>query len=512
MVFDRLFSSKSGRETLCIGTPEAEAEANPNSLMPLSEIYEDYHDLAGHLSREKFVVIARKGSGKSAFGEFVVGRSKLHPNLFASFVRGSDCHLERLVQLGKATDAYMAPEALFSWLVLTNILKLITENQILRGAKGFNLLQEFLKKNSGYIDINEYQLNEIVTRQGWEVNIEHLRRFFRSKLGRSLEIRSGHAPFYKLLPHLEQAIIEILSGPDEKDNDNRYILFFDDLDVGFIAGNEESCESLISLLRACRRLNNEIFGRHDLNAKAVVLLRDDIEAHLTGMYADTAKLFSSYGVNVSWFQDSYLGAGNEDDLYIKKLINRRIEYAFKKSHLTCDLEDPWSSLVDESLHKQSTFKYVLNNTLFRPRDLILFFKPLENGNFSFPLGRSEILSLTHQYSEELAKEMKNELSSFYSSEQVEMIFNSIGEMSRERDAPFERAKKIIEEQCRDVNPERLLRHLFDRSIIGNVDERRWFTFKCRQPVNSPNPTRLSPDQGIVIQYGINNYVQRHGYA
>ncbi len=512
MVFKKIFSNSKQHQAVFLGSPEAEAEANRNSAMPLLEVYEDYHDLGTQLSREKFIVIARKGCGKSAFGEYVAAKAENEPNLFASFVRGSDCHFERLVQLGKSTDDKMAPEALFTWLVLTNILKLVSENQVTQGNKKFQLLKEFLRKNSGYIEINEYQLNELVTRQGWEVNIEPLRRYFRASRGKNLEIRSGRAPFFKLIPHLEQVLVEILTEETEKNNGNSYVLFFDDLDVGFSSESEDSCESIISLLRACRKINNELFGKHDIDAKVIVFLRDDIEAHLTGRYADTAKLFASYGVKISWFQDSYLGSEHEDELFMRQFINKRIQYAFDKANVPCNTSNPWGSLVDESVNERSTFKYILNNTLFRPRDLLLFFQPLQNGAFKLPLGYSEIQSLVQQYSEELSKEIKNELSSFYSVEQVEMIFNAIGEISKPRDMTYEDATKVITQYCTHVDAGRLLRHLFSRSIIGNVDEKRWFTFKCRQPVNSPNPTQLNPNQKIIIQYGVNAYVQRHGYA
>lgn len=351
----------------------------------------------------------------------------------------------------------------------------MAQNQIAQGDAKFKLLSEFLRKNSGYIDINEYQLNELVARQGWQVNIEPLRRFLRSRLDRSLEIRSGRAPFFKLIPHLEKVLVEILTGRFEIENENSYVLFFDDLDVGFSSDSEASCESIISLLRACRKINNDVFGKHKVNAKIIVFLRDDIEAHLTGMYADTAKLFASYGVKVSWFQDSYLGVENEDDLFMKQFINRRIRYAFDRASLPYKEIDPWGSLVAENAIEKSTFKYILNQTLFRPRDLLLFFQPLENGAFSFPLGRSEIQSLVQQYSEELSKEIKNELSSFYSAEQVEMIFNTIGSISRTRRVTYKEAKEAVAEHCGGVDPGTLLRHLFSRSIIGNVDKNGWFT-------------------------------------
>ena len=63
-----VFASLIGRaqnSKVFLGSPEAEAEATSNSRMPLTEVYEDFHDLLEGLSGEKFIIVGRKGSGKS---------------------------------------------------------------------------------------------------------------------------------------------------------------------------------------------------------------------------------------------------------------------------------------------------------------------------------------------------------------------------------------------------------------------------------------------------------------
>jgi len=64
MVFGSLLKSKK-KESIYLGSPEAEADANPNSRIPLSEVYEDFHQLLPQLMHEKFIVVGRKGSGKA---------------------------------------------------------------------------------------------------------------------------------------------------------------------------------------------------------------------------------------------------------------------------------------------------------------------------------------------------------------------------------------------------------------------------------------------------------------
>ena len=511
-MFNEIFSNKNRNDGILLGSPEAEAEANPNSKTPLLDVYGDFHDLGGKLATQNFIVIARKGCGKSAFGKYVVTKATNEPNLFASFVRGSDYQFEKLVQLGRHHNDNLATEALFTWLVLTNMLRLIVDNQLAHDNKKFKLLQDFLRRNSGYIDIDQYQIDQLVQQHGWTVNIEPLRKFLRVRSADSLEIRSGRAPFYALIPHLEKVIVGILSDKVEIDNNNSYLLFFDDLDIGFKSDNEQSCDSIMSLIRVCRKLNNELFANNNINAKVIVFLRDDIEAYLTNRYADTARVFSSYGVKVSWFQDLYTGNDQEDQLFMKQFINKRIKFAFERAQKTYNKQDPWASLVKENIAERSSFKYVLNNTLFRPRDLLLFFKPLESGAFRLPLGKDQIRSLSELYSEELAREVKNELSSFYDEHQINMIFSAIGSIDASSDVTYTEAENIVHDNCTNVDPGNLLRHLFDRSIIGNIADNGWVTFKCRQPINPTNLASLDESQKIIVQTGVATYVRRHSYA
>lgn len=64
-------NNKIDNEMLFLGSPEAEAEAEalPNSQIPLSSVYDDYSNLVAELQYEKFIILGRKGSGKSAFAE-----------------------------------------------------------------------------------------------------------------------------------------------------------------------------------------------------------------------------------------------------------------------------------------------------------------------------------------------------------------------------------------------------------------------------------------------------------
>ncbi len=502
------FFGSSSRIYLDLGAPEAEAEATSKSRVSLIDVYEDYHDIIPALSGERFIIIGRKGCGKSAFAEYICARSNFEPNLFAKFIRKSETNLERVVQIGKEIGIEIDSESLFRWIIYTNILKLFANNNAIGESKDFELLRQFLKKNSGYIDIREFEITSLISKHGFDVSVEQLKRFA-AKFNKNIEIKSERAPLYKLVPNLEEVIISALKSQIEQSNNNEYVLFFDDLDIDFSTENPLSAQSLVGLIRTCRYINNEIFGKNAISAKVVILLRDDIEAYIASRFADTAKIFASYSTKINWYQEESIA--NENELNLKKFINRRISYAMKKSDLPCNASDPWSSLVkyDQSTEQtRTTFKYITNQTLFRPRDLLLFFRPLSNGKFSYPLGRNEISTLSDAYVEELAKEIKNELSSFYTSIQIETIFNAIRGMLNHTPCSYSDALAEIQNHCKDMDGSAILDHLFDRSIVGSVTSTGWTTFKCRHAPNTSTTARLDKGGNIVVQYGIKNYVYK----
>ncbi len=122
-------------------------------------MYEDYHNLLSELSGEKFIIVGRKGAGKSAFAEYTCARSQTEPNLFSQFIRASEFHMEKAIQIGQQTDDAINSESFFLWLIYTNILKLFVDNAAMQDNKDYELLRQFLQKNSGYINIKDFEIN-----------------------------------------------------------------------------------------------------------------------------------------------------------------------------------------------------------------------------------------------------------------------------------------------------------------------------------------------------------------
>ena len=268
MVFGSLLKNKN-KKALYFGSPEAEGESLPTSRVFLSDVYEDHHDLFNELSHEKFIVVGRKGAGKSAFAEYTYWLAQNDPNIFCSFIRQDVVRLEELVQINDGLSG-STKEHLFKWLIYTNILRLICKNEATNNTKEFNLLKEFLKKNSGFIEINKGEITELAKKHNFEVNVEQFKRFFTTKLGKEIQIKESRAAYYKLLPHLETVIISVLQSRAEVENKNSYVIFFDDLDINFNSDDESSVDTLLNLLRTTKHINNNVFAKNNINAKAII--------------------------------------------------------------------------------------------------------------------------------------------------------------------------------------------------------------------------------------------------
>lgn len=518
MVFGQLSAKlKNKQGVIFLGAPEAEAEALPNSKLPLASVYKDYCELVPSLANEKFIIVGRKGSGKSAFAEYICHLAEDDANLFSRFIRKGQSNIEHIVQIGKTAGHEIERENLYKWLILTNILKLFTDNEAIKNNQYYSELIQFLNKNSGYIDIRNSEIQELVERQGFEISVEYLKRFFSSKLKKNFEIRQTRAPFYKLIPHLRDVLLNALTSPQELENKNSYVLFFDDLDISFDANDKESINNLIALLRVSKEFNNEFFAKNKLDSKIVILLRDDISKKLASFSSDTAKIFSSYAVNINWYQDEYQNNENEKILHIRQFLNDRVRYAFEAAALAYNDDDSFLSLVEEPFKgsqetSKSSFKYVLDHTLFRPRDLLLFFKPLATHRYKLPLSKTDVNHLIGLYCEELVNEIKNELSCFYSGEQIAMIFSAFGEISsccqasQFHSISYENAIQIIEAHCTGVDSKDLLEDMFSRSLIGNSASNRFVYFKHREPAT--DTYEFSSQLSVIVHSALKVYCSK----
>lgn len=456
-------------ENLYIGIPEAESESNIKARVKLDDVFDDFLDVLPEIETEKFIVTGRKGSGKSAIGQILLKRAKESPNQFCSFIRKSDIDLEDIVQISRQIEGVsVEKEVLFKWIILTRILDLITKNEAVQKLKEVRMLRDFLQKNSGYVNINRFEIKEILQTSGFEIYIEKLIHFFRFKQNNEIKLTGQKAPFYKLIPHLEQAILAVLKSDEDKLQGNKYTLIFDDLDIEFKAEKEESVESLLNLIRIVKHYNNNFFSENGIDAKVLILLRDDISDVLIKKSADMAKIFSSYSIPLYWYEHD-LYKRDENLTPLKKFINKRISHAFQKNNYSCK-EDAWKSLINADHEvNESSFKYVIDHTFQSPRDLLLFFQDLNKYKLKIPLTLKEINFLIGKYAIKGKGEIDNALAIHFSPQEIEHIYYVLKALSKSSSFTYYNLCSEMEKYPFKNSEERISEILFMYSLIGNKD-------------------------------------------
>ncbi|MGV3631438.1 MAG: P-loop ATPase, Sll1717 family [Bacteroidota bacterium] len=404
--------NSNGTKSFYFGAPEAEGE-NIDGYK-LTDYFEDYLDILGDLEKGKFIFVGRKGVGKSAIAKFIKEKSEESSKSFATILRISDVSLEGLIQENEDKE-----QLIFEWLALINLVKLIVNNECGQYTQEYDKLKKFLERNLGSVAIDKFQVDERLLKQGGEINFSVLTHVFGGIFKKYFDIKTTKAPFYKLIPPLKEVVKIILDFPVNKENE--FWLLFDDLDVNFDLGNESHNQKIINLLRLAKHYNNDIFKEN--GAKILVFIRDDIRSYIESKYNDSAKIIHSYEIFINWYSQ-FSSSIDENNIPLKRLANRRIEINFKKHKISIQ-GDPWYNLFTSEIGHKSSFKYILDFTFYRPRDIVTFLSAVSSENYSYPISPSNLNKILNVYIKKNLAEIKSELSLYFNETEKDKIFKNL---------------------------------------------------------------------------------------
>lgn len=410
------FSSNTTKG-LYIGKVEAEGENNPGQ--GLKEYYEDYLNINNALAEGKFIIVGRKGVGKSAYVKHLCDNSSLENEILCDVVKNDNISLHKILQL-MPNEIENKACLIYEWIILTEFVKLLLSNENLKYSNGYDALSKFQSINSGLVSLDKWMSVSETTTKSFEVNFYPLKKAFPLNFAKHLEHPQSKAPFYRIIPSLREIVVQMLAY--EANIGINFIVLFDDLDVHFNLRSVEQKSELMDLIRVARDYNTKYFPNQ--NIKVVLMLRDDIAMQLDGIAPDKNKIFSSYEYKLQWYEADK----DMSDEYskLRQFINRRIKIGLNKIGIDAKGKDPWSVLVNNAksldYKGKTAFKYILDYTFYRPRDFVAFFKDIGDYSYKLPLNSDCIKSLVTRYVNWNAQEIKDELTNLYSKEQINDLF------------------------------------------------------------------------------------------
>lgn len=416
-----------------LGVPEAEGEIL-NGKLSFLNCFDDYLHTMEQILNGKFIIVGRKGSGKSAIAKYIMETAgKKEENIGCSLIVPHEYNLEKLIQ--SIPSNLSSPEdIIFEWLIETRLVKAILESKRATYSKGIQALSQFYKKNSGIVDVDQLMVLERNEEQQNQVNINPL-KIFSFIIGRSFQAKEVRAPFYRLIPALRDILKEVLAYDDLKDYE--FYIMFDDLDVNFKLSDASDKNRLLSLIRVARDYNNKYFK--GTNAKVLLFLRDDISERLDGVNSDKTKMLESYSTRLYWYEHN-IARYDEKKILLRQLINKRLQANFENFNIPFNHDDPWKSFVAEDYNAygdRGSFRYILDFTFYRPRDIITIFKDVGNHDYTLPLSTNVVKGLLKVYFQVNVREIKDELSNLYTASQIQNIFSLFSAIAEEPHMAFE---------------------------------------------------------------------------
>lgn len=481
-----------------LGKPDADAEGEEYGSVSFDDFFEDFLDITARINQGCFIILGRKGSGKSAYVKWVMNQQDKDLTTFADKVKGEDLKLHQLIQqLPNEIDERHS--LLFEWIIQIKLIELIAKSARASYSDGVTAIKKFYDSNSGLMSLDGLQMAGLKKTKSLSVDFSSLSKLLPISQRRTIETEYTKAPFYTFIPLLREVLKIIFNYEDLRGVD--YILMFDELDYKFQIKDTTAKTHLMDLIRIVRNYNVDYL--HDSKVKILVFMRDDIGRALDGIANDKGKIFESHAYTINWY-DTIDAKTDELETKLRKFINKRLKANFDYFGFNYNQNDPWLSFVknnDKSIYKsRSAFKHILDHTFYRPRDIINIFGKVGEHTLRLPLSPQDIMKLLRNYAIKNFSEISDELSVIYDTQQMAAFKNTLSALcKRSGPIPYE---VVIEALNASHLGKSELETLIGYSIIAPFDKSKklyYFNFRESHPIEDLK------DYHFVIPYSIQLY-------
>lgn len=414
----------------------------------LADCFQDHHAYLAVKDMNRFLVLGRKGAGKTAIYKRLTRNEPYRLALGHVFDDYPWAHHDLQAQIGVPEER----RYIHSWkyLILLGLSKLLLNDDYQPWGDGeeadaIERLESFVVDSYGSRDPDLSQLFSPTKELRFKTA-------FRTPI---LEI-SGERVRVRDLPIHIQAVNRAIQSNVMKALNPRvsYYVCFDGLDLGL---TEQTYRSrLIGLILAAK----DLFSYAKSNGRflnIVVFLRDDIYQDL--QFEDKNKITENYAVNVRWNV-------KPDELTLKDLMESRF------SRVLGDSKKNWDEVFDETREmpsRQTKYKHICDRTYLRPRDIIKFCNEVlkahkRSASGSELFDNASVQTARAEYSYYLLNELDDEIAKHVPEykEYVEVLKLHGSEVFTFDDF----SSKWTARTSSTTSPSSALESLFDYSVVG----------------------------------------------
>jgi ABC-type dipeptide/oligopeptide/nickel transport system ATPase component len=466
-----------------LAAAETEKERSPELLLG------GFLDAQGYVEKiqdgERFLLLGRKGSGKSAISGRIQLLAEDLPDLLSTEWTLTDFPFNAFAEILRGEET---PEVRFAanWEFLL-LVALMNSFRSDAGAKaaGSPSLPETLEALEKLAMIPGKDLTALVkqtSKREFKLGIPEIAQF------RSGTNRQDVSPDLPALVRLLFATLQDVCFRTR--TSKRHLIFIDGLD-DVQTKRDIQYSALAALVVAVDRLNRNL-RKYGVKAKIVLLCRSDLFNRLVG--PNLNKIFQDSALSLNWYNDTR-DRRNTD---LVALINHRAGASLGR------VVDVFDEFLPSTVKGQPTITFLMEDTRHNPRDIIQLFNRIQKHTKRACATEQEVLNACRDYSESYFRdEIQNEVSRLPESEGTLKTIRAISMLGkREFDIEDLSGMMAADERFKGVNPRLALEQLFDCSAVGNIrrgafDQHDRFVFKYRNL-----SADFNPNDSVLVHNGL----------
>ena len=428
------------------GCSDANTETERNPTIFKEVFFDPNGYLNELLSGERFILRGRKGDGKTAYGAQIQLTAQEH-NIYAyqrsldNFNNTTFCQIK--IYDGLGGNPYIS---FWKCVLLIECVGMLYKYEPNIAAASFVDIVDALSRY-GFLSTDN-DISVTITKlveTNLILNIKNAYQHDR-KYTKDEELHGA-----------EQIYTAIRKSIQDLYLNRKFILIIDGLD-DILDSSEFKAEIITGLIRAVNEIN-KAFRKTTLSIKAIILARDDI----LNLCRDPnlSKILRDSSIRLSWeiSDDPY-------DSNLIRLVEKRIDIATHAEYSFCQM---WKEIFPEMIGTRKSLDYILDNIIYRPRDILQFF--IEIQKVFIPgkqLTIEKVQTALANYSEEYFIEaMRDELTGFFPNDAVTILPDVLSKMGS-KSFYLDDFKDVCSRypEFNNVPIEEVLERLFSAGYIG----------------------------------------------
>ncbi len=399
--------------------------------------------------KEKFLVLGRKGSGKTFLAHYMKKISDKNESWVCDIRSYKDFKFQELVHLQTEDVKPNEYYEIWRWMLLLDLSRSILKDKRMSENEHKNKIEDFFQENYKSIDIDSKRIIEITKAN--KIRGSVFRSFIEANYGDKIETGS----YLDYIEALEYSVINAM-----KNTSTIHSIIYDELDDRF-RHDDYYKNSILSLIKAADNLNLKMV-ENAIEAKSIILLRTDIFAILND--PDLNKIKRINTIVIEW---------GDKISKSSPLINMIITKAKKSSPLlgAASNNAVFNILFPKKVNAIDTERFLLERTFFRPRDIITFLNTIiekhpTHNSFKW----KSLADARSEYSEYLLDEVKNEMSGHILDIEIEESLKLIKNFNQHY-FYFKDIVKYYEDNVfhyKNLKLEQALINLYNFSVLGNT--------------------------------------------